>query len=100
MEITKQAAWVFQNIFETRKVLIPLRNCSKFLIKGEISIQKLYAAVRGDVQTVPWRPILKDNMVAPHTSFITRVALWGRLQTKDRVVAWDQTVDQTCVLCH
>ena len=56
--------------------------------------------MQGDHPKVGWRRIICNIPATPKASFITCLALQGRLPTKDRLFLWDLVEDTTCKLCQ
>lgn len=67
--------------------------------KGEILYQKMYQCLMGDHVKVPWRRVMCNNRATHKSLFITQLALWNRLPTRDRLLTWKVTTTDSCPLC-
>lgn len=62
-------------------------------------MKKAYNIIRGDHDSIAWKSITCDNPGPPKADFITWLALWGKLKTRDILARWGVITDTKCVLC-
>ncbi|KAG7559114.1 Alpha/Beta hydrolase fold [Arabidopsis thaliana x Arabidopsis arenosa] len=63
------------------------------------SSKETWEQIRSHTALVPWCKAVWFKEAVPHYSFITWLAMQGRLPTKDRLRAWGLNVTTDCVLC-
>lgn len=63
------------------------------------SSKETWEQLRSHSPLVPWNKIIWFKEVVPHFSFITWLAIKGRLPTKDRLRSWGLNIPANCVLC-
>lgn len=83
-----------------RKLWPILGNWFNIEENGKFSIRKTYSILKGPFVKVPWKNIVCSNCDSPKTVFIARVALQGKLGTKEVVARWNRDMDKKCVLCN
>ncbi|XP_021846169.2 uncharacterized protein [Spinacia oleracea] len=69
-----------------------------FDIKGYTASSGYYW-LRGEQQQVQWASWVWNRLNIPKCSFIVWMAMWRRLQTKDRLVRFGMCEDDTCPVC-
>ncbi|XP_062093714.1 uncharacterized protein LOC133799727 [Humulus lupulus] len=48
---------------------------------------------------VPWSKFVCNRLITPKHRFIMWLVMWERLHTKNRIVKYNPTLDQACLLC-
>ncbi|XP_059310254.1 uncharacterized protein LOC132061453 [Lycium ferocissimum] len=103
MPTPKQACWVVRKIFDARKwfpnldVATALQNCFH---KGKFSIKRAYKSFMPQYPKVHWKSLVLGPHLIPRHTFITWLAVQGRLATVDRLQKWGIQVPTDCVLCQ
>lgn len=95
-------AWsgIFQNIMRHRDNLNQIQQLwDNMLCSQKFSIQKFYTILVEDDIKVPWRFLMKNNLVRPQTLITLWMLCHGRLPTKDRLIKFGLLQDSTCTLC-
>ncbi|XP_021732308.1 uncharacterized protein LOC110699125 [Chenopodium quinoa] len=68
-------------------------------VNGKMSIRQLYTQIRPQVEKVTWKRIICNNRAFAKSVFITWLAIWNRLVTKDRLTTLKITCDPLCFFC-
>lgn len=99
MEIPKQSTWMVRKILGARDYLKELQGGHCWLRNSSFSIKKMYAALAGRPQLIPWAKMMCQNSAPPKCVFISWLLLHEKLVTcaflKDRGIY----VDEVCCLC-
>ncbi|XP_058766737.1 uncharacterized protein LOC131640351 [Vicia villosa] len=66
---------------------------------GKFDSAALYKELRGDCIDVPWKKMFFKNHVSPIERFTLWLTLMERLPTKDRLVRFGFSQDNTCCFC-
>ncbi|XP_018474115.1 uncharacterized protein LOC130507406 [Raphanus sativus] len=72
---------------------------SKGKYKTKFSTKETWLSIREDHPLCYWYKAVWFKHATPRYSFITWVAMRGRLATGDRMLVWSGNIDATCVLC-
>ncbi|XP_021845304.2 uncharacterized protein [Spinacia oleracea] len=92
-------SWPLKKILSSVQMIEDVGGWVTVCRNGKFSIKKMYQCLLGDHVKVIWRRIVCNNKASPKSLFITWLALWNRLPTKDRLVAWKITTVEDCPLC-
>lgn len=97
---------VLQIILSTTPVPSPMRGNDVYLWRQNsggfgpsFSSRDTWERIRTPAPLVPWHSVAWFREEIPRCSFITWMALLGRLPTRDRLISWGMTVPSGCVLC-
>ncbi|XP_026399752.1 uncharacterized protein LOC113295636 [Papaver somniferum] len=66
---------------------------------GQFTTKDTYKAISPHGDPIFWHSIVWFKLHIPRHSFIARVALHGRLKTRDKLVRWGISENYNCVLC-
>lgn len=69
-------------------------------IPGAFSTAKTWSALHPPGDAVFWHSQVWFSGRMPKHAFITWVAAWNRLSTRDRMVGWGMSVSPSCLLCN
>lgn len=99
MPIPNQASWVTKKILSMRKHMNAIGSWDSVTHNGKCSINKVYLALRGEVMNVPRKALNSSNPAPPRATFITWLALLGKLRTRDMLFSWNYVLKDKCVFC-
>lgn len=66
---------------------------------GVFSIRSAWSTIRQQNSKVSWHKAIWFPKHTPHMSFVTWVAILGRLSTQDKLVSWGVASQNRCLLC-
>ncbi|XP_056690394.1 uncharacterized protein [Spinacia oleracea] len=95
--VPHQASWVIKKIFNARTYA---PGNSTIVLKHKLSISQIYRELRGNFQKVSWRKMLCNNYAPPKCTFITWLAIMGRLATCENLLKVGVHCDQVCSQCN
>ena len=94
-----QASWIVKAIFKHNEELMSSTVWDEFRIRDGYRTRDMYKMLRGVKPKVRWKKVIMGNCARPKSTFITWMALLGRLPTKDRLHRFGIQNDGLCVFC-
>ncbi|KAK1394853.1 hypothetical protein POM88_013909 [Heracleum sosnowskyi] len=80
-------------------MVVNVGGCSAIIQNGKFSIKKMYNQLRVTYTKVPWRRVFCRNKASPKALFITWLAAWNKLLTRDKLLVWKMVTNNICSLC-
>ena len=99
MSIPKNLSWMLSKVWQCRELIHDIGGWHLVSSSSGFSIKKMYQLLCGVFPKTPWRKIICNSKASPRALFITWMALYGRLSTLDRLIAWGIQVSPICYLC-
>ena len=92
-------SWSLRKILDSHTLIDDVGGWDAVVQKGKFSIKLMYKHLLGVHDKVPWKRVVCNNKASPKSVFITWLALWNRLPTRDRLLAWKIVTANSCPLC-
>ena len=86
------------SLFQEKDVSLWKNEKEKY--KEKFSTRGTWLNIREDAPICDWYQAVWFKHATPKFSFITWIAMHGRLSTGDRMRKWNENVDASCVLCQ
>lgn len=100
MRIPKAASWIVKKIIGARDYMQLIPPGLDILAEPHFLIGKVYTAMRGQMQKVPWQKLLSYNVAPPNYVFILWLVMKGGLSTSDQLQKYGIQVNLNCCLCE
>lgn len=100
MSIPQQSSWVVKKILEAREYLEGRQHGMDNFLVQQFSIRKMYNALIGEVQRVPWAKMLCQNSAPAKCLIISWLLLHERLATCSYLLKLGVVVDPVCCFCE
>ncbi|KAK1390525.1 hypothetical protein POM88_018703 [Heracleum sosnowskyi] len=80
-------------------MVVNIGGWSAMVQNGKISIKGMYNQLRGKYGKVPWGRVFCKNKASPKALFITKLAAWNKLLTRDELLVWKMVAINIRTLC-
>lgn len=92
-------SWSLRKILTSQNLVDDIGGWTAVCKKEVFSIKTIYQLLLGPCEKVNQRRLICNNKACPKSLFISWQAIWGRLPTLDRLLAWRVVDSNVCPLC-
>ncbi|XP_058784491.1 uncharacterized protein LOC131659296 [Vicia villosa] len=92
-------SWIIKSIIKLRETANASEYWAKSIQEQKYKTNAMYAEIHGSNTDMRWKAMFYKNFARPRACFITWLALWERLPTKDRLAKINIITDGVCVFC-